>query len=80
MARVFDLLKVLLKQVSEEHGVAAKLIATTDDLEILASEVAPDVPSMKGWRKQLFGDKAMALKRGELALVVKGRRVELQKV
>lgn len=74
-AAVLDLLKVLLKQVSDEYGVAAKLIATTDDLEIMAAEDAPEVKAMKGWRRQLFGETAMALKRGELALAVKKNKV-----
>lgn len=77
---VLDLLKVLLKQVSEEHGVAAKLIATTNDLESLAAEDEPAIPVLSGWRRELFGDMAQALKRGELALAMKGRKVAVIKV
>lgn len=74
---VVDLLKVLLKQVSEHHGVAAKLIATTDDLEDIAAEDEAKVPALQGWRRQLFGEQALALKRGELALGVKGKKIDV---
>ena len=74
-AAVLDLLRVLLKQVSEEHGVAVKLIAVSDDLEGLAAEENPDVPCLNGWRRGLFGETALALKRGEIALAVRGGKV-----
>ena len=77
---VMDLLKVLLKQTSEEHGVATKLIANTDDLEDLASDDNTNVPVLQGWRLELFGKQALALKRGELALSVKGKRVVVREV
>ncbi len=77
---VIDLLKVLLKQVSEEHGVAAKLIATTDDLEDIAINDKADVPSLHGWRLDLFGTLALALKRGELVLGLKGKKVVVTRV
>lgn len=70
-----DLLKVLLKQVSEEHGVAAKLIATTDDLEDLMINDEADIPILRGWRRELFGDLALSLKRGELVLGLNGKKV-----
>ena len=63
-----DLLKVLLKQRSEETGVAPKLIANVSDLERIASDVAPDVAALKGWRHEIFGQYAEALKAGKLAL------------
>ncbi|HBM90638.1 MAG TPA: ribonuclease D [Rhodospirillaceae bacterium] len=68
---ILDLLKVLLHQVSDEHDVAAKLIASSKDLERLASEEKPDIKTLSGWRLKLFGETALALKRGDLALVVK---------
>lgn len=70
-----DLLKVLLKHVSEETGVAAKLVATTDDLEDLMIDDSADIRVLKGWRRELFGDSALALKRGEITLSLKGKRV-----
>ena len=63
-----ELLKVLLKMVAEEHGVAARIIAGGEDLEKIAADDNADVPALKGWRRGLFGEQALALKRGELAL------------
>jgi ribonuclease D len=63
-----ELLKVLLKMVAEEHGVAPRIIASGDDLERLASDSTADIAALRGWRRQLFGERALALKRGELAL------------
>jgi len=77
---VMDLLKVLLKQVSDEHGVATKLLATTDELEEIAADDAADVPAMHGWRRELFGEQALALKHGKLALSVKNKRVIMQPI
>ena len=70
-----ELLKVLLRMTSEKHGVAAKVIATTDDLDRIASDDEADVPAMHGWRRELFGEKALALKHGRLALAVENNRV-----
>jgi ribonuclease D len=70
-----ELLKVLLRLVSEQHGVAAKVIATIDDLQRIASEDDPDVPALAGWRRAMFGEQALRLKRGELALAFDGNRV-----
>ncbi|HML44592.1 MAG: ribonuclease D [Hyphomicrobium zavarzinii] len=65
-----ELLKVLLKASAARHRVAPRLIADADDLERIASEKDPDVPALKGWRRQLFGEDALKLKRGELALTL----------
>jgi len=72
---VVDLLKVLLKQVAEEHGVASRMIANSDDLDQIAAQDNPAVPAMQGWRYELFGKQAQALKRGELVLKIEGRNV-----
>ena len=69
------LLKVLLRQVSEESGVAGKLIATVDDLEAIASNDKTDVPALSGWRRKLFGQRALELKHGRLALTVENGKV-----
>ncbi len=75
-----NLLKVLLRMTAERHSVAPKVIATVDDLENIAADDAADVPALKGWRRELFGNKALALKRGELALAVeKGRVVPVER-
>ena len=74
-----ELLKVLLRQVSERHGVAAKMIATVDDLEAIASDDRAEVAALRGWRREIFGAKALELKRGKLALTVeRGRVVTLE--
>lgn len=69
------LLKVLLAARSEEHHVAPRLLASSDDLERLAAEAEPDLPALQGWRRTVFGDAALALKSGRLALGVDGRRI-----
>ncbi|MBX9773150.1 MAG: ribonuclease D [Xanthobacteraceae bacterium] len=70
-----ELLKVLLRMTSEKHGVAAKVIATVDDLDRIAADDEADVPALSGWRRELFGEKAIALKHGKLALAVERGRV-----
>ena len=72
-----ELLKVLLRQVAEANGVAAKIVATVDDLEALALDDAADVPAMQGWRRKIFGTKALELKHGKLALTVERGRVTI---
>jgi ribonuclease D len=79
-AATVELLKVLLRMTAERHGVAAKVIATVDELDRIAADDAADVPALKGWRRELFGEKALALKHGKLALAVeKGRVVAVEK-
>src|SRR6478736_1710348 len=68
---VVDLLRVLLKATAGRHGVAPKLIVTSDELEEIARSDQTDVPVLRGWRKKLFGDDALALKHGELALSIR---------
>ena len=70
-----ELLKVLLKAVCETEGVAPKIIATVDDLEAIAEDDAADVAVLHGWRRALFGEKALALKGGRLALSAERGRV-----
>jgi ribonuclease D len=65
-----DLLRVLLKSAAARNRVAPKLIADTTDLERIAAEEDPDVPALRGWRRELFGKDALKLKRGEVALTV----------
>ena len=77
---VVELLKVLLKAKSDNAGVASKLIATVSDLEKIALADDADVDAMKGWRRQLFGEDALKLKRGEIALVLNGPRVEVVEI
>src|SRR5499433_1584020 len=74
-AATVELLKVLLRMTAERYGVAAKIIATVDDLDRIAANDEADVPAMKGWRRELFGNKALALKQGRLALAVDNGKV-----
>jgi len=82
-AAIVELLKVLLRMTSERHAVASKVIATVDDLEQIAADDHADVAALHGWRRELFGDAALSLKHGHLALAIeRGRvvRVERSKV
>lgn len=74
---VVELLKVLLKARSEDAGVASKLIATVSDLEKIAVDDNAQVGALTGWRRKLFGEDALKLKRGELALVLEGAKVRV---
>ena len=71
------LLKVLLAAKSEEHNVAPKLLASSDDLDRLAGGDSEGVAALHGWRRAVFGEAALALKAGRLALGVDGKRVKL---
>ena len=77
---VVELLKVLLKARSEDAGVASKLIATMADLEKIAGDDEADTPALQGWRREAFGEDALKLKRGEIALVLDGGRVRAVEV
>jgi ribonuclease D len=80
VSATIELLKVLLRMTAERHGVAAKVIATVDDLEQVAADDHADVPALHGWRRELFGEAALALKHGKLALAVeKGRVVGVER-
>ena len=74
-AATVELLKVLLRMTAERHAVAAKVIATVEDLERIAADDEADVAALKGWRRELFGEKALALKHGRLALAIESGRV-----
>ncbi len=72
-----SLLKVLLAAKCEDHHVAARLVASSDDIDRLATEETPDIAALHGWRREVFGEDALALKQGRIALGVQGRRVAL---
>lgn len=76
-AAASELLKVLLKLTTEKFGVAPKIIANSDDLDRLAAEGEnAEIGALKGWRRELFGDKALQLMRGEMALRFVNRKIE----
>jgi ribonuclease D len=72
---VGDLIRVLLKSVSEQNGVAARIIATSDEVDALVLDDEADVPALKGWRRKIFGDKALAIKHGRLGLAATRRGI-----
>lgn len=76
---IVELLKLLLKTKADRHHVAQRLIATSDDVEAIALSDAADVPALAGWRRELFGEDALKLKHGKLAigLSANGKDVEV---
>lgn len=77
LAPVVDLLRVLLKMKCEAGDVAQRLVASGPDLELIAADDNADVPALQGWRREVFGADALALKHGDLALAVKGKSIDL---
>lgn len=76
---VADLMKVLLKAISEEHKVASRLIANAEDIDKLALDDDADVAALSGWRRQIFGDLALDLKHGRLTLGISERTVAVHR-
>jgi ribonuclease D len=76
-AALVSLLKVLLAAKSELHHVAPRLVSSSDDIDRLALEDRPDVAALNGWRREVFGNDALLLKQGRIALGVEGRRVKI---
>ena len=74
---LIELLRVLLKQRCEDFEVAQKLVASADDLEAIATDDGAAVPALHGWRREVFGADALALKHGTLALTAGRNRIEL---
>jgi ribonuclease D len=72
-----ELLKVLLRLDCEAKGVAPKLLATVSELEKLAADDDADVPVLRGWRREVFGNRALALKNGRIGLTMRGKRVKV---
>jgi ribonuclease D len=72
-----ELLKVLLRLISEKHGVAAKVLANSEDLDKIATEGEnANVPALQGWRRDLFGEPALKLISGAVALRFIDKKVE----
>jgi ribonuclease D len=57
--------------------VAQKLVASAADLELIAADDKAEVPALAGWRRELFGADALAVKHGRVGLAVNGTRIEL---
>lgn len=73
-----ELLKVLLRHEAEVHSVAPRLIASAADVEAIAARDDADVPALRGWRRAVFGERALALKHGKLALKLKDGKVAVE--
>jgi len=76
-AALVSLLKVLLAAKAEQNNVATRLVASSDDIDRLALEENPEIAALHGWRREVFGNDALLLKEGRIALGVDGRRVKL---
>ena len=70
-------IRVLLKHVTDEQNIAPRLIASADDLELLARDDNAPIRALAGWRRKVFGNTALKLKHGEIALAVKHGRIRL---
>jgi len=69
-------LKVLLRIVAEKEGVAAKVLATSEDIDRIASEgEAANVQALHGWRREVFGNEALRLVRGEIGIKFESRKI-----
>ena len=76
-ANLVALLQALLKLRCDENGIAAQLVATRKELDLIATEDEPDVRTMAGWRREIYGNDAVALKQGEIALTAEGLSVHV---
>jgi ribonuclease D len=74
---LIELLRVLLKQRCDDHQVAQKLLASAEDLEAIATDDDAPVKALSGWRREIFGKDALALKHGRLAVTVRRNRISL---
>jgi ribonuclease D len=75
-----ELLKVLLRYEADAHDVAPRLIASAADVEAIAASDEADVPAMRGWRRKVFGERALALKHGKIALKLKSGKVAIEEL
>ena len=73
---VVDLLRTLLRLKAEQAGVAARLVASADELDKMAAGKR-DLHALSGWRREIFGDDALALIEGRLALALEGDQPKL---
>jgi ribonuclease D len=75
-----ELLKVLLRFEAERHQVAPRLIASASDVEAIAASDSADVAALSGWRRKVFGERALALKHGKIALKLEGGQVAIEEL
>ena len=73
-----ELLKVLLRHCADHHGVAARLIASVTDLEHIAANDDANCRALNGWRREVFGERALALKHGRISLSLERGKVAVR--
>lgn len=73
-----ELLKVLLRYEADANSVAPRLIASASDVEAIAANDEAEVAALRGWRREVFGERALALKHGKLALKLKNGKVAVE--
>ena len=76
-AAVMELLRVLLKHITDAEGIAPRLVASADELEALAIDDAAPIRAQTGWRHEVFGNAALRLKHGKIALAADGKRIRV---
>ena len=74
------MLRVLLKHIADDAGIAPRLIANADELELVALGKKEGVKAMTGWRYDLFGQTAEAMKAGKIALSIAGKKLKITEV
>ena len=74
---VMELLRVLLKYSTDHFNIAPRLIASGDDLELLAIDDNAPIRALQGWRREVFGDTALKLKSGKIGLAVKNGKIKV---
>lgn len=77
---VIEMLKMLLRIQCSEHDVVPRLIADTSELVELAQDDNAQIPALKGWRYEIFGKDALAMKNGEIALRLKDNTIKKQEL
>ena len=75
-----NLLKILLKIKSAKYAVPTRLIASNQDLEVLILDKNSDIPALKGWRWDVFGEDAIKLRNGEIAIYRSKKGLELMDI
>ncbi len=80
LSATVELLKVLLKLCADKHEVAPKLLASSADLDLLAADDNADIPALTGWRREIYGDLALQLKHGQLALAIERRQIVMKPI
>ena len=74
---VVEMLRVLLKHIAEDSNIAPRMIANSDDLDLIALGQIEGVKAMTGWRYDLFGKYAHAMKDGKIGLSIAGDTLKL---